>query len=134
VRPIIDKVDHEKATKKLNEILRKTEQQDMVKSLPSFNKNGRKTSFIEHIKSRDLESRSSTVSTAPETDITVKKRGNSEKIKALPPVDEGPKTKKAQKFLEMAEKGMQKRKELAEKARLKQIEKRGEVPQSLSPV
>jgi hypothetical protein len=66
----------------------------MVKSLPSFNKNGRKTSFIEHVKGRDLESRS-TVSTAPETEFVVKQRGNSEKIKTLPPVDEGPKSRKA---------------------------------------
>jgi hypothetical protein len=50
----------------------------------------------------------------------VKKRGYSEQNHTLPSVDETTpviRTKKGTKFLEMAEKGMQKRKELAEKAK-----------------
>lgn len=94
----------------------------MIKSLPSFgNKGGRTSSFIDHVKLQksEMETRS-TVSTAPELDL--KKRGYSEGGNSLKPVDETTpviRTKKGAKFLEMAERGMQKRKELAEKARLK---------------
>ena len=97
----------------------------MIKSLPSFgNKGGRTSSFIEHVKSQkgEMDSRSN-VSTAPEEKLQLKKRGYSEQGHSLPPVDESTPlmrgSKKGAKYLEMAEKGMQKRKELAEKARLK---------------
>lgn len=106
----------------------------MIKSLPSF-KNG-KTSFLDHVKSSQKSEGLSTVSTAPEQEkLMIKRRGTSQKNATLPPVDEHTpiiKSKK-EKYLEMAEKGMQKRKELAEKAKIKQMEKRGEMQHS-SPV